>query len=60
MHGTILEEVASQSGFTWHLSFPMWGVDVDGLACPLHRPTAHNRQVRGQGLSARCCPILSL
>jgi hypothetical protein len=26
------------------------GVDVDGLACPLHRPTACNRPMRGQGL----------
>jgi hypothetical protein len=25
------------------------GVDVDGLACPLHRPTAYNRQMMGQG-----------
>jgi hypothetical protein len=23
---------------------------VDGLACPLHRPTAYNCQMRGQGL----------
>jgi hypothetical protein len=26
------------------------GVDVDRLACPLHRPTACSRQTRGQGL----------
>jgi hypothetical protein len=26
------------------------GVDVDGLACPLHRPTVHSYQMRGQGL----------
>jgi hypothetical protein len=36
------------------------GVDVDGLAYPLHRPTACGRQMRGQGclsgdvLSRRC------
>jgi hypothetical protein len=24
-------------------------VDVDGLACPLHRPMACSRQMRGQG-----------
>jgi hypothetical protein len=24
-------------------------VDVDGLACPLHRPVAYNYQRRGQG-----------
>jgi hypothetical protein len=32
----ILGEVASQSGFTWWLSLPTWGVNVDGLAYPLH------------------------
>jgi hypothetical protein len=26
------------------------GVDVDGLAYPLHHPTAYDRQMRGQGL----------
>jgi hypothetical protein len=26
------------------------GVDVDRLACPLHRPMACGRQTRGQGL----------
>jgi hypothetical protein len=25
-------------------------IDVDGLACPLHRPTACSRQTRGYGL----------
>jgi hypothetical protein len=25
------------------------GADVDGLACPLHRPTAHSHQTRGHG-----------
>jgi hypothetical protein len=36
------------------------GVDVNGLAYPLHRPTAHSCQTRGQGLlpgaalSCRC------
>jgi hypothetical protein len=38
----ILGEVASRSGFTWWLSLPMWGVNVDGLACPLHQPMAHS------------------
>jgi hypothetical protein len=33
--------------FTWRLSLPMWGVDVDGLAYPLHRPTVRSRQPRG-------------
>jgi hypothetical protein len=31
----ILEEVASRYGFTWWLSIPTWGVDVDELAYPL-------------------------
>jgi hypothetical protein len=26
------------------------GVDVDGLACPLHCPKVHGCQTRGQGL----------
>jgi hypothetical protein len=32
----ILGEVASRSGFTWWLSLPTWGVNMDGLAYPLH------------------------
>jgi hypothetical protein len=28
------------------------GVDLDGLACPLHRPTTYSRQMRGLGLLA--------
>jgi hypothetical protein len=36
------------------------GVNVDGLACPLHRPMTCNRQMRGQGhlpaiFLSRCC-----
>jgi hypothetical protein len=27
--------------FTWWLSLPTWGVEVNRLAYPLHRPTAH-------------------
>jgi hypothetical protein len=49
-----------QSGFTWKLSLPTWGVDVDGLAYPLYRPMAHRCQARGWSLSARHCPVLSL
>jgi hypothetical protein len=60
MPGTILGEVASRSGFTWRLSLSTWGVNVDGLAYPLLRPLARSFQVSGQGLSARCCPVLSL
>jgi hypothetical protein len=39
LHGIIL---------TWLLSLPTWGVDVDGLACPLHRPTTCSHLSRGQ------------
>jgi hypothetical protein len=60
MPRTILGEVASRSGFTWQLSFLMWGVDVDGLACPLHWPMARSCQATGHGLSARSYPVLSL
>jgi hypothetical protein len=46
--GTVLKDVIALLGFTWLLSLPMWGVDVDGLACPLHRPTVCGHQTRGQ------------
>jgi hypothetical protein len=36
------------------------GGDVDGLASPLYRPMAHSCQAKGQGLSAKHYPILSL
>jgi hypothetical protein len=36
------------------------GVEVDGLAYPLHRPTARSYQPRGQGLPVRHHPVLSL
>jgi hypothetical protein len=45
---------------SWRDSFAIWlylmatpshvGVNVDGLAYPLHRPTVHSCQMRGQGL----------
>jgi hypothetical protein len=60
MSETILGEVASQIVFTWRLSLPTWGVNVDGLAFPLHRPMTCSCQARGQGLSTRRCPVLSL
>jgi hypothetical protein len=60
MPRTILGEVASLSGFTWCLSLPTWGVNVDGLACHLHQPMTHSCQARGHGLSARRCPVLLL
>jgi hypothetical protein len=46
----ILGEVASWCGFTWRLSLPTLGVDVDGLAYPLHWPTVCSYQMRGHGL----------
>jgi hypothetical protein len=32
------------------------GVDVDGLACPLHRPTVCDRQMRGQSFLSGAAP----
>jgi hypothetical protein len=60
MPGTVLGDVASRRGFTWLLSLPTWGVDLDGLAYPLHHPTTHSCQSRGHDLAARCCLVLSL
>jgi hypothetical protein len=39
---------------------PHVGVDVDGLACPLHRPTTCSCQTRRYGLSARRYLVLLL
>jgi hypothetical protein len=36
------------------------GVDVDGLACPLHHPMTHDHQTRGQSLCALQEPKLGL
>jgi hypothetical protein len=63
-------EVDNARDDSWRGSFMAWlymvakpshvGVDVDGLACPLHRPMVHSYQTRGQGLppgnalSCRC------
>jgi hypothetical protein len=44
--------------FTWRLGLPTWGVDVDGLAYPLHRPTVHSRELRGRAYlpdAVLCC-----
>jgi hypothetical protein len=60
MPGTIFGEVASHNGFTLWLRLPTWGVNVDGLVCPLDQPMTHSYQARGQGQSARRCPILLL
>jgi hypothetical protein len=45
----IPRDVALHVGLSWLLSLPTWGVDMDELACPLHRPTAYSRKTRGQG-----------
>jgi hypothetical protein len=37
----------SWSCFTWLLSLPTWGADVDGLACFLHRHAVCSRQRGG-------------
>jgi hypothetical protein len=54
----VLGDVVSLLDFTWLLSLPTWGVDVDGLAYPLHHPTVHGSQMRNR---ASClvlpCPI---
>jgi hypothetical protein len=42
-----LETLPHGISFTWLLSLPTWGVDVDGPACPLHYLTASSRQTRG-------------
>jgi hypothetical protein len=36
-----------------------WGVDMDGLACPLLRPVAHDRSNEGTLFPARRCLIPS-
>jgi hypothetical protein len=35
------------SVFTWQLSLPTWGVNVDGLAYPLHWPMVRSCQQKG-------------
>jgi hypothetical protein len=50
MSGMVLGDITSQRDFIWLLNLPTWEIDVDGLAYPLHRPTAYNRQARGHGL----------
>jgi hypothetical protein len=53
-------EVDGARDDSWRGRFTVWhyletklshvGVDVDGLACLLHRPTVHSYQMRVQGL----------
>jgi hypothetical protein len=42
MPGMVLGDIVASLSFTWLLSLPTWGVDVDALACYLHRPTVYN------------------
>jgi hypothetical protein len=41
-----LETLLRGVSFTWLLSLPTWGVNVDGLACPLHRLMTCSHQLR--------------
>jgi hypothetical protein len=64
-------EVDNVQNGSWRRSFAVWlylaakpshvGVDVDGLACPLHCPTACSRQTRDrtscQAISAHKTPV---
>jgi hypothetical protein len=55
---------------SWRGCFTVWlymavkpshmGVNMDGLAYPLHHPMVCSCQMRGQSLSARCYLVLSL
>jgi hypothetical protein len=57
--GVLGAEVDGAQNGSWRHCFRSWlylmaklyhmGVDVDRLACPLYRPTACSRQMRGQG-----------
>jgi hypothetical protein len=48
------QDESSRGSLVKRLYFPVkpshMGVNVDGLAYPLHRPMAHSCQTRGQGL----------
>jgi hypothetical protein len=49
MSGMDLGDVASRCRLYLVAKTSHVGVNVNGLACPLHRPMAHSRQMRGQG-----------
>jgi hypothetical protein len=49
MSGTVFGVVALQCRIYLAAKPSHVGVDVDGLACPLHRHTVCNHQTRGQG-----------
>jgi hypothetical protein len=46
---TVLGDGSSRSRHYLAAKPSHMGVDVDGLACPLQRPVAYNRQTRGHG-----------
>jgi hypothetical protein len=52
MSRTILEDVASRCRLYLAAKPSHVGLDVDGLACLLHRPTVYSRQMSGQGFSS--------
>jgi hypothetical protein len=47
MLGTVLRDVVSRHWLYLAAKPSHVGVDVDGLACPMHRPTVYNFQTRG-------------
>jgi hypothetical protein len=48
MSGMIFGDIASRHWLYLAAKPSHVGVDVDRLACPLHRPTAYSHQSRGQ------------
>jgi hypothetical protein len=48
MLGTVLRDVVSRHWLYLAAKPSHMGVDVDGLACPMHRPTVYSFQTRGQ------------
>jgi hypothetical protein len=49
MPGTVLGDVASRCWLYLVAKPSHVGVDVDGLACPLHHPTVYSWQMRRHG-----------
>jgi hypothetical protein len=49
MPGMVVGDVASRHWFYLAAKPSYMGVDVDGLAYPLHCPTTRSCQARGQG-----------
>jgi hypothetical protein len=65
--GILGVEVDDARDGSWRRCFTVWlylaakpshaGVDVDGLACPLHRPVACSHQMRGQAIRCAWAPM---